>query len=161
MLMMASENVTMVAELRHKIHGLNIWHDSTLERFLNKNDGDLHGAIAECMEYLARYPDEARKWCENDNSNVKLTHYDLMQMAKHHREKQTAAFASMVAKVAGNWIDQAGVRLKDKSLIKLGEGLMLAEPERARQLKVALSDEWEQWDGEFDEYGRPLPGEGE
>lgn len=151
-----------INKIRHIVKDLyaEFWTDADLWDFWEANDQDGNGVISACMEDLAANPDKARKW---GSSEVRLTHYDLMQMAKPYREKQAdaAITQTQIARVAGNWIDQPGVRFRDKSLIKLGEGLMLAEPERARALKAALPDEWQQWDGEFDEYGRPLPGDGE
>ena len=50
--------------------------------YLDGKSYNIHGAIAECMEQLAMDPDKAREW---GRGGVKYTHYDLMEMAKYHR----------------------------------------------------------------------------
>lgn len=43
---------------------------------------NLHGAIAECMEQLAMDPAKAKQW---ERGGVRYTHYDLLEIAKYHR----------------------------------------------------------------------------
>ena len=50
--------------------------------YLDGKSYNIHGAIAECMEQLAMDPNKAREW---GRGSVKYTHYDLMEMAKYHR----------------------------------------------------------------------------
>ncbi len=50
--------------------------------YLDGKSYNIHGAIAECMEQLAMDPHKAREW---GRGSVKYTHYDLMEMAKYHR----------------------------------------------------------------------------
>ncbi|MFC1714861.1 hypothetical protein ACFL6S_14430 [Candidatus Poribacteria bacterium] len=50
--------------------------------YLDGKSYNIHGAIAECMEQLAMDPNKAKEW---GRGGVKYTHYDLMEMARYHR----------------------------------------------------------------------------
>ena len=50
--------------------------------YLDSKSYNIHGAIAECMEQLAMDPNKAREW---RRGGVKYTHYDLIEMARCHR----------------------------------------------------------------------------
>ena len=50
--------------------------------YLDGKSYNIHGAVAECMEQLAMDPNKAREW---GRGSVKYSHYDLMEMAKYHR----------------------------------------------------------------------------
>lgn len=77
----------MIKKLRERLKDidLRVWGNEELQGFLDKNDQDEHGVIAECMEDLAANPEKARRW---DPEGVKYTHYDLMKMAEYHRRLQ-------------------------------------------------------------------------
>ena len=60
-------------------------------KFANSQDGryyldaksyNIHGAIAECLEQLAMDQNRAKAW---SRGSVLYTHYDLMEMARYHR----------------------------------------------------------------------------
>ncbi|MBD3181049.1 hypothetical protein GF312_02085 [Candidatus Poribacteria bacterium] len=52
------------------------------EYYLDAVSYNIHGAVAECMEQLAMDPNKAKSW---DRGSVKYTHYDYLEMARHHR----------------------------------------------------------------------------
>ncbi len=61
--------------------------------YLDGKSYNIHGAIAECMEQLAMDQDKARVW---GRGGVKYTHYDLMEMAKYHRNLAGARSTTIV-----------------------------------------------------------------
>lgn len=50
--------------------------------YLDAKSYNIHGAIAECLEQLAMDQNKAKAW---SRGSVTYTHYDLMEMAKYHR----------------------------------------------------------------------------
>jgi hypothetical protein len=50
--------------------------------YLDAKSYNIHGAIAECLEQLAMDHNRAKVW---SRGSVAYTHYDLMEMAKYHR----------------------------------------------------------------------------
>jgi len=56
--------------------------DQNKDHFLDGKSYNLHGAIAECLEQLAMDQNKARMW---ERGGVSYTHYDLMEMARYHR----------------------------------------------------------------------------
>ncbi|MDQ1329693.1 MAG: hypothetical protein QG641_2985 [Candidatus Poribacteria bacterium] len=50
--------------------------------YLDAKSYNIHGAIAECLEQLAMDQNRAKAW---SRGSVAYTHYDLMEMAKYHR----------------------------------------------------------------------------
>ena len=50
--------------------------------YLDAKSYNIHGAIAECLEQLAMDQNRAKVW---SRGSVAYTHYDLMDMAKYHR----------------------------------------------------------------------------
>jgi hypothetical protein len=50
--------------------------------YLDAKSYNIHGAIAECLEQLAMDQNRAKAW---NRGSVAYTHYDLMEMAKYHR----------------------------------------------------------------------------
>jgi hypothetical protein len=50
--------------------------------YLDAKSYNLHGAIAECLEQLAMDPNKAKMW---NRGSVSYTNYDLLEMAKYHR----------------------------------------------------------------------------
>ena len=56
--------------------------DQNSDYYLDGKSYSLNGAIAECLEQLAMDPNKAQQW---SRGGVRYTHYDLLEMAKHHR----------------------------------------------------------------------------
>ncbi len=50
--------------------------------YLDGKSYNIHAGIAECLEQLAMDQNKARSW---SRGAVSYTHYDLMEMAKYHR----------------------------------------------------------------------------
>lgn len=50
--------------------------------YLEGKSYNIHASIAECLEQLAMDQNKARSW---SRGAVSYTHYDLMEMAKYHR----------------------------------------------------------------------------
>jgi len=145
-------NKASIAELRDSVHGLNVWHDTTLDRFIFKNDGNLHGAIAECMEDLAAHPENAKKW---ESDNAKYSHYDLTEIAKHQRGQQALDLMNEQMLVARSMKTFGGSFVDE-----LGKALFLADPENAARIKTAFPEYWEKYLGlgkKLDEDGNKLP----
>lgn len=65
-----------------------------------------------------------------------------------------------VSRVGHNWRTQPGPQMRSIFLVCLGAALETATMEQATALKMALPDEWEQWDSDFDPVtGRALADE--
>ena len=54
-------------------------------------------------------------------------------------------------RVGNNWAEHG-----DKFMSRLGDALLYGTLKQRRAIKAAFPDEWEQWDGEFDEHGRAI-----
>jgi len=50
--------------------------------YLDAKSYNIHGAVAECLEQLAMDQNRAKVW---SRGSVVYTHYDLMDMARYHR----------------------------------------------------------------------------
>lgn len=60
-------------------------------------------------------------------------------------------------RVAYNWENQPGVKVKDTCLKFLGKALTNASDDQAMKLRHSFRDKWKQWDGDFDlKTGRPV-----
>jgi len=58
--------------------------DQDDEYYLDAVAYDINGAVADCMAQLAMNPDQAKTWARG---NVKLEHYDFMDISKYYRSK--------------------------------------------------------------------------
>ena len=63
------------------------------DHYLDGRSYNLHGAIAECLEQLAMDQNKARQW---SRGAVRYNHYDLMEMARHHRSLAGARGTTIV-----------------------------------------------------------------
>lgn len=56
--------------------------DMKINCYLDAKSYNIHAVIAECLEQLAMDQNKAKAW---SRGAVSYTHYDLMEMAKYHR----------------------------------------------------------------------------
>jgi len=68
--------------------------NSKIDRYyLDAKSYNIHGIIAECLEQLAMDQNRAKSW---SRGSVTYTHYDLMEMARYHRNLAGSKSTSVV-----------------------------------------------------------------
>jgi hypothetical protein len=64
-------------------------------------------------------------------------------------------------RVRENWACQPGPEAINYKLVNLSEAFSDMTKRETDGIRETFGEDWEKWDGEFDEYGRMLPVEGE
>lgn len=78
-----SDAVEVTPDNSNLVDGVFVFNETqNISYYLDGTSYNIHAAVAECLEQLAMDPNKAREWTRG---SIKYTHYDLMAMAKYHR----------------------------------------------------------------------------